>query len=154
MIRGIRAFLRDERGNSFVEMALVTPVFASLLVGMVDISRAVSAKVSVEQAAQRAIEKVQARDFKISQLGDLETEAEAAAGTGSQATADTWLECNHDGVHLDYDTASCGTGVSYAYYVRVRVTSSFTPIFGTRFFPGANSNGTVTVGGQATVRIQ
>lgn len=153
-MRRLRTILCDERGNSFIEMALVTPVLASLLVGMVDISRAVSAKVTVEQAAQRAVEKVQATEFKTSQLPDMETDAEAGAGTGSQATADAWLECNHDGVHLDYDTASCGTGASYAYYVRVRVTNSFTPIFGTRFFPGANSNGAVTVGGQATVRIQ
>jgi len=154
MIRRFRTLLCDERGNSFIEMALVTPVFASLLVGMVDISRAVSSKVTVEQAAQRGIERAQATDFKTSQLGDLEDDAEAAAGTGSQATADAWLECNHDGVHLDYDTGVCGTGANYARYVRVRITNSFTPIFGTRFFPGANSNGTVTVGGQATVRTQ
>lgn len=154
MIRRLRTLLRDERGNSFIEMALVTPVFASLLVGMVDISRAVSAKVNVEQAAQRAIEKVQARDFDTDDLGTLETDAEAAAGSGSNATADAWLECNHDGTHLNYDSGDCGTGVAYARYVRVQITNSFRPIFGTRFFPGANSNGTVTVGGQATVRTQ
>ena len=154
MIGRLRTLLRDQRGNSFVEMALVTPLLASLLVGMVDISRAVSAKVTVEQAAQRALERVQATDFKTSQMSDLETDAEAAAGTGSQATADAWLECNHDGTHLDYDTGDCGTGVSYARYVSMRVTDTFTPLFGTRFFPGANANGTVTVDGQAVVRTQ
>jgi Flp pilus assembly protein TadG len=154
MIRRVRTLLCDERGNSFIEMALVTPVFASLLVGMVDISRAVSAKVTVEQAAQRAIEKVQAKDFDTGDISTLESDAEAAAGTGSQATADAWLECNHDGTHLNYDTGDCGTGVTYARYVRVRVTGTYNPIFGTRFFPGANSNGTVTVGGEATVRTQ
>ena len=154
MIGRLRTLLRDQRGNSFVEMALVTPLLASLLVGMVDISRAVSAKVTVEQAAQRALERVQATDFKTSQMSDLETDAEAAAGTGSQATADAWLECNHDGTHLDYDTGDCGTGVSYARYVSMHVTDTFTPLFGTRFFPGANGNGTVTVDGQAVVRTQ
>jgi Flp pilus assembly protein TadG len=153
VIRRIRTLLRDQRGNSFIEMALVAPLLASLLIGMVDISRAVSAKVNIEQAAQRAVERVQATDFKISQLDALENDAEQAAGTGSQATADAWTECNHDGVHLDYD-ATCGTGVSYARYVSMQVTSSFTPMFGTRFFPGANANGTVSVQGQAVVRTQ
>jgi Flp pilus assembly protein TadG len=154
MIGRLRTLLRDERGNSFIEMALVTPVFAALLVGMVDISRAVSAKVNVEQAAQRAIEKVQATDFETGDISTLEDDAEAAAGSGSSATADAWLECNHDGTHLDYDTGTCATGANYARYVRVRITGTYTPIFGTRLFPGANSNGTVNVGGQATVRTQ
>lgn len=154
MIRRIRALLRDQRGNSFIEMALVAPLLASLLIGMVDISRAVSAKVTVEQAAQRALERVQATDFKIAELGELEADAEDAAGTGSQATADAWLECNHDGTHLDYETGDCGTGVTYARYVSMSVTDSFTPMFGTRFFPGANADGTVTVDGQAVVRTQ
>jgi Flp pilus assembly protein TadG len=150
----LRNIGRDERGNSVIELALTAPLLASLFIGMVDISRSVSAKVTVEQAAQRAVEKVQARDFKTSYESTIEADAEAAAGSGSNATVDAWLECNNDGVHLDYDTGACGTGVSYARYVKVSITNSFTPIFGTRFFPGANANGSVTVLGQATLRVQ
>ena len=145
---------RDERGNSVIELALTAPLLAALFIGMVDISRAVSAKVTLEQAAQRAVEKVQARDFKTSYESAIETDAEAAAGAGSSATVDAWLECNHDGVHLDYDTGACGTGVPYARYVNVTISNSFTPMFGTRFFAGANANGTVTVNGTATLRVQ
>jgi Flp pilus assembly protein TadG len=148
------AIFRDQRGNSLIEMGLAAPLLAALLIGMVDISRAVSAKVSVEQAAQRALEKVQAQaDFNTSQMPDLETDAEAAAGAGSNATANAWLECNHDGVHLDYDTGSCGTGVPYARYVSMTVQGSFTPLFTSSFFPGG-ANGNVTVNGRATVRVQ
>lgn len=151
----LRALCRDESGNSIIELALVTPLLASLFIGMVDISRAVTAKVTLEQAAQRTLEKVQAAaDFKTSQIGDLEADAEAAGGTGSQATVSAWLECNHDGVHLDYDTGDCGTGVVYGRYVSVNISNSFTPMFGSRFFPGASANGTVTVSGGATVRVQ
>jgi hypothetical protein len=153
MARLISIF-RDERGNSVIEMALAAPVLASLLIGMVDISRAVSAKVTLEQAAQRTIEKVQARDFKTSDEPGLEADAEAAAGAGSSADVDAWVECDHDGVHLDYDSGSCATGAYYARYVKVSVSSTFTPMFGTRFFPGANDNGTVDVSGQATLRVQ
>jgi Flp pilus assembly protein TadG len=148
------SILRDERGNSFLEMALAAPLIASLFIGMVDISRAVSAKVDLEQAAQRAVEQVQAQaNFETSQASSIQSDAEAAGGTGSSATVDFWLECNHDGVHLDFDTASCSAGQSYARYVEVNVQKAFTPLYGS-MFPGANADGTVDVSGQATVRVQ
>jgi Flp pilus assembly protein TadG len=144
---------RDERGNSFLEMALAAPLIASLFVGMVDISRAVSAKVELEQAAQRAVEKVQAQSvFKSNQAATVKSDAEAAGGTGSTATVTYWLECNHDGVKLDFDTGSCSAGQSYARYVNVAIQKAFTPLYG-NMFPGA-TNGTVTVKGAAVVRVQ
>ena len=144
----------NECGNTAIELALAAPLLASLFIGMVDISRAVSAKVTLEQAAQRAVEKIQARDFKTSDSATIQADAQAAAGTGSSATVTAWLECNHDGVHLDYDTGACGTGAPYARYVQVGVSKTYSPIFGTRYFPGANANGTVNVAGQATLRVQ
>lgn len=144
---------RDERGNSLIEMALAAPVLAALLIGMVDISRAVSTKVNVEQAAQRTIEKVQATAYQTTDNSTLQADAQAAAGPGSSATVTAWLECSHDGVHLDYDTGSCSTGATYARYVMVAVQSSYSPFFGTRFFPNA-SNGTVPIHGQAVLRTQ
>jgi Flp pilus assembly protein TadG len=145
---------RDERGNSFLEMALAAPLLASLFVGMVDVSRAVSAKVKLEQAAQRAVERVQAQSvFKSSQAAAVKSDAEAAGGTGSTATVTYWLECNHDGVKLDYDTGSCASASApYARYVNVSIQKAFTPLWG-NMFPGA-TNGTVTVKGAAVVRVQ
>ena len=154
MIARFSALLRDQRGNSLIEMALATPLLATLLVGTVDISRAVSAKIVVEQAAQRTVEKVQAQEnFDTGDIDDYEADAEDAAGTGSDATVDAWLECNNDGVHLDFDTGSCGTGVPYARYVEVSVGNSFTPMFGTQFFPDAVGD-SVPVSGKAVVRVQ
>ncbi|HET7316683.1 MAG TPA: TadE/TadG family type IV pilus assembly protein [Sphingomicrobium sp.] len=154
MMARFASLRRDERGNSLIEMALAAPLLAAFLVGMVDISRAVAAKVQLEQISQRMIEKVQAQDFDTDQAAALETEAEAAAGTGSSADVTAWLECNHDGAHLDFDSGSCGDGVPFARYVSISVGSTFSPIFGTRYFPGANADGTVDVGGKATVRVQ
>jgi len=148
------AIRRDERGNSLIEMALAAPIFAALLIGMVDLSRAVSAKVSLEQAAQRTIEKVQSNDFKTSYEDGMVTDAEAAAGVGSTATVTAWLECDHNGTHLDFDTDNCTAGHPFARYVEVNINSTFTPIFGTRYFPGANANGTVPVNGHAVLRVQ
>ena len=154
MILGLRPLLRDERGNSFIEMAFAAPLLVTLLIGTVDISRAVTTKVDVEQAAQRALERVQSKaEFQTDDIPDYVTDAKAAAGTGSTASVDGWLECNNDGVHLDFDTRSCDPAVPYARYVQVNVTSSYSPLFGTKFFPGA-SNGKVPVNGKAVVRVQ
>lgn len=151
---GFRTLCRDARGNSAIELALAAPLVASIFIGMVDISRAVTKKMTLEQAAQRAVEKAQATDYKSSDSSTLQADAQAAAGTGSSATVTAWLECNHDGVQLDFDSGSCGTGVPYARYVKVKVSSTYTPLFGTKFFPGANANGSVNVAGQATLRVQ
>ena len=149
----IRSLLRCERGNSFIEMALALPLLVSLLVGMVDISRAVSQKLRVVQVAQRTIERVQRDNFMPAQATALETEAELAAGTGSNATVSYWLECGSSTTRLAY-TSSCSPGQAYARFVGISISSSFTPLFGTRFFPGANADGTFTFEGEAGVRVQ
>jgi Flp pilus assembly protein TadG len=149
----IRALLNCERGNSFIEMALATPVFVGLLVGMVDISRGVSAKLQVVQAAQRTVELVQRTGFNHNQMANYETEAETAAGTGSSATATAWLECGSSTTRLAY-TGSCTPGEAYSRHMDVTVAKNFTPLFGTEHFPGANSDGTFTVRAKAGVRIQ
>jgi len=152
----------DERGNSFVEMAFIAPVLATLLVGTVDISRGVSTKLQLEQAAQRAIERVQVYGYGAAgktDVSSLQTDAATAAGitaTSSNPTITAWLECNHDGTQHTYSSdasTTCGAN-PYARYVAITVQSSFTPLFGTKFFPGANADGTVTVEGYAVVRTQ
>ena len=144
----------DERGNSFVEMALAMPVLATLLVGTVDISRAVSTKLEVVQAAQRTIELVQRDEFKTSDLPTLKTEAAAAADVDESAvTVAAWLECANDGKQLDYDDA-CSDGTPFARYATVSITKNFSPMFGTKYFPSANVDGTFTLTGRAGVRVQ
>src|SRR6478672_13485405 len=98
MIRRMESLARDERGASIIEMAMVMPVFAGLLIGMVDISRAYSAKLQLEQAAYRAIEKVQQYQATDSTYTTLKSEAGAAAHdagfssvTTNDVTVDYWL---------------------------------------------------------------
>jgi hypothetical protein len=140
----------DQRGNSFIEMSLVAPILTVLLVGMVDISRAISTKLQLEQAAQRAIELVQRTTYSTS----MNSTARWAACSSWSFVEIARLECNNSSTALNYDTGTCSSGQIYARYVRVSVTKSFSPLFGTRFFPGANANGTVTLTGYAFVRTQ
>ena len=145
----------DERGNSLVELGIIAPILATLLVGTIDLSRAYSAKLNIEQAAQRTIEKIQISEYKTTDNSTIETEAETAAGTGSNATVAAWLQCNNNATQLNYNTGTCAsTTVPYARYVQVTVTRPFTPIFGTRFFPGANDDGSYTLTAIAGIRTQ
>jgi Flp pilus assembly protein TadG len=143
----------DERGNSFVEMALLTPVFATLLLGTVDLSRAYSARVDLEQAAHRAIEMEQVKNYVETDNTSIETEAETAAGTGSDATVTDWLQCGTSPTHLSY-TSSCSDGVATARYVQVSITKTYTPLFTNSIFANRNQNGTVTLTANAGVRVQ
>lgn len=142
-----------ERGNSFVEMALVSPLIAALLMGMVDISRAVSTKLKLVQSSQRAVELVQSSGFVYSNMSALETEAETAAGAGSEATATAWLECGSSSTQLSF-TSTCADGEPYSRHVRVTITKPFTPLFASPYFPGANNDGTYTITGKAGMRVQ
>src|SRR3954468_18485844 len=50
--------LANDRGAAVIEMALVAPVLALGVIGIVDVSNAYSRKLGLEQGAQRAIEKI------------------------------------------------------------------------------------------------
>ena len=158
MIRLFKSIARDERGASIIEMAMVTPVLGSMLIGMVDISRAYSAKLQLEQSAYRAIEKVQQYQATESTYTTLKTEAVSAATaagfsvTDSDVTLDFWLECNGTR-QSNYDT-SCPSGQTYARWVTIDIAAKFTPMFSSRRWPGANSDGTFTLHGKAGLRTQ
>jgi Flp pilus assembly protein TadG len=144
---------RDERGASIIELALVAPILASLLVGMVDLSRAYSYKLQLEQAAQRAIEKVQQYQTTTSTYGTLQSEAATAAGVPtSNVTIDYWLECNGTRA-ASYDSV-CSGGQTYARWVTVTVQGTFTPMFRSKYYPRANANGTFTIQGKTGMRTQ
>jgi Flp pilus assembly protein TadG len=161
MIKPFQLLRRDESGTSIIEMALMMPVLATLLIGMVDISRGYSAKLQLEQAAQRSIEKAMNGKKKTSLFETLQDEAVAAADVSASAVQIRyWLEC--DGVSqntstatmkADYENKVCDDGESIARYVNVRIEKVFTPMFSTRF-AGARSDGTYLLVGQAGLRVQ
>jgi Flp pilus assembly protein TadG len=152
--------VRDERGTSIIEMALVAPFLASLVIGMSDLSRGYSAKLRLEQAAQRSIEKAMNGDKETELFDTLQAEAMAAANVpADNVEVRYWLEC--DGVSqnsspssmaVDYEKV-CADGETYARYVNVRIEKTFSPMFGTTWL-GANSDGTYTLVGAAGIRVQ
>lgn len=150
--------LRDERGTSMIEMALAAPFLAALLIGMVDLSNGYSAKLQLEQAAQRAIEKVVQQKAVVTDYTSLKIEAAQAAGvTVAAVTVDNWLECSTDGQtwrRAASFSSACETSEPYyARYVEVDIVKTYKPMFSTKF-AGANADGTYTLRGIAGVRVQ
>ncbi|HKX92654.1 MAG TPA: TadE/TadG family type IV pilus assembly protein [Sphingomicrobium sp.] len=159
MIRLVKSLARDDSGASIIEMGLMLPILASLLIGMIDISRAYSSKLQLSQAAYRAVEKVQQYNTSSDTYNTLKAEAGSAARaagftsvTDNDVTIDYWLECNGARA-ADYNTP-CPNGQAYARWVTVDVTAKFTPMFASRRWPGSNSDGTYTLHGKAGLRTQ
>jgi Flp pilus assembly protein TadG len=142
---------RDESGNSLVELGLVAPILATMFIGMVDLSQAYSAKLELEQAAQRSIEKVMQYRTQYSTYDTLKAEAAAAAGVADTAvTVNYWHECN--GVKTATYNTVC-VNQTESRYIEVSINKDYTPTFGTRFLPGA-VNGKLTLNGKAGLRTQ
>jgi len=150
--RNLARLRNDTRGASIIELALAAPILTTLLIGMVDIGRGYSMKLQLEQAAQRAIEKVMNGQADRSSVAALKSEAAAVAGVADTAVVVAfWLECN--GVkQSDYDT-TCNTGAVSRRYLTVQITKAYSPMFATRW-AGANADGSYTVVGKTGVRTQ
>jgi len=148
----IRNLGNSQRGTAAIEMALVAPILATLLIGMVDLGRGYSIKLVLEQASQRAIEKVMNGQADKTTVAALKTEAATVAVVPeANVSIDFWLECG--GVRQANYTSTCSSGAIYRRYLTVRIQKTFTPIFSTRW-AGANANGTYTVTGKTGVRTQ
>lgn len=160
MMKKLAHLVRDERGTSVTELALLAPILASLVIGMTDLSLAYSAKLQLEQAAQRSIEKAMNGKKEAALFETLLTEATEAADVEEDAVeVSYWLEC--DGVSQNTSPATmeadygkvCADTEAYARYVNVRIEKDFEPTFSTEWL-GANTDGSFTLVGEAGVRVQ
>lgn len=162
-MRTLRKLSRDERGASIIEMALTAPFLAALVIGMVDVSRGYNAKLQLEQAAQRAIEKAMQGmqgDESTDIFEGLQEEAALAAGVDVEdVEVRYWLECN--GVSQNTSAATmaedyekvCPPGEVYSRHVNVQIEKVYAPMFPTKW-KGANSDGTFDLVGEAGLRVQ
>ena len=144
--------VRDDRGAAVIELALIAPVLALLTIGIIDVSQAFGRQLTLEQAAQRAVEKV------MQTTGDTTVEAtikEEAAAQGDVAPEDVTvsyrLECDGT-VEADFDT-ECGAGEVESRYLMVTVSGSYTPMFPAHFF-GDGGDGIYHMTATAGVRTK
>lgn len=157
MMRALRLLARDHRGAAVIELALLAPILATLVIGVVDMSNAFGRKLSLEQAAQRAIEKVANTTGVDTVEGTIKKEAVAQASTGTnkitadQVTVTFRTECNNV-VQADPD-ADCSPGQTTTRYILVAIADTYDPMFKLTF-SGLNGDGTYHIGAKAGVRVQ
>lgn len=156
MIGRIKSLAADEGGTSLIEMGFLAPILATLLVGMVDLSSAYSAKLKLVQGAQRAVEKIQRFGIGVTGKTDADSlKAEAADGAGvavAKIVVTSWLECGTSTTKKAYD-GTCAANEAYARYIEVDAEGTYTPMFSMKW-AGANTDGTFTLHGKAGIRVQ
>lgn len=152
-----RRFWSDERGAAMIELALVAPILALMVVGVVDISNAFSRKLALEQGAQRAVEKIMQttgvstvggtlRDEAICQVNGTNANGTCKTSpiTASNVTVTYRLECIDSGGNRTtqtstdpdvFDNFTCpSTSTGQARYLEVAVTDKYSPLFPIHFF--------------------
>lgn len=156
-----RRCVSDNAGTGALELGLVLPFLVMALVGMIDVSRLVAARIDVEQVAQRATDFALANRPADSNLNANEKVIanEAARDPDVDAadvSVDIFLECN--GVREDSYKTICASGADMARFVSVEVDrdvdflfdwSSMARIFGIKVMGDG-----IRVQGDSTVRFQ
>ena len=170
----------NNRGAAVIEMALVAPIFALTVIGIVDMSNAYSRKLAAEQGAQRAIEKIMQTTEMDTVANTLKTEAVCQVNglntngtckttpiTTSDVTVTYRLECKNvttGGIEAVYtttdvtthDNTDCPSPATQRQqrYLEVRVNDKYTPMFPIRFASFTSADGTYHVSATAGMRTQ
>jgi Flp pilus assembly protein TadG len=177
--RLLSRLLNHERGAAVIEMAMVAPVLALGVIGIVDISNAYSKKLALEQGAQRAIEKIMDTTENSTVESTLASEAvcqvNGTTTSGGVTTCNsspittsnvtvTWrLDCKVGGTTTSqsttdssvYDTAldTCkAAGGTRTGYVSVTVTDKYSPLFPIHFAPFNTGDSTYHLSATAGAR--
>lgn len=151
MIRKLISSLRhDQRGAAVVELAFVAPILATLTIGVIDLSNAFGRKLALEQAAQRAIEKIMNTTADDTVEATLQQEAAKQANVPTSAVTVTFrLECN--GTLSSGD--SCPDGQTMSQWINVKVEGTYDPMFNVTF-GGVAADGLYHLKGEAGIRTQ
>ncbi len=161
MIARLKKLGRDEGGAVLIELALAAPILALMIMGISDISIAYGKKLELEQAAQRAIEKVMQTTGKATAEETIKTEAVcqyngvSSGGVcstdgidASDVTVTYSLKC--DGAVTAYNT-DCADGQTALRYIQATVADQYSPMFPVHF--GTKPDGTYHLSATAGVRV-
>ena len=153
----ISRFVRDERGVSAVELGVSLPILVMLTVGAVDVSNLVSARLDLEQAAQRTTDLALASHPKSSDGAYLLAEAAAASGQPTRNIAvEIFLEC--DGEREASYAATCDDTEERARFASVTISTDYEPIFNYRalgpLFGRHMIDSSIRITGDSVVRFQ
>ena len=162
MIGRLKQLARDKSGAAVVELALAAPILAMMVIGVTDISMAYGKKLELEQAAQRAIEKVMQTTGESTPEDTIKkeavcqfngTNADGSCKTAPLTTANVTVTYNLtcDGTVTAYTSDCTGTQTEVR-YITATANYIYTPHFDLRF--GTQPDGKYHLDGSAGVRVQ
>jgi Flp pilus assembly protein TadG len=167
----MRRLVRQERGAVVIELALIAPILTTMIIGVVDISNAYNQKLTLEQGAQRAIEKMlqtsqettvdlSLQDEVVCQVNGTEADGKTCKSgliTSDDVTVTDRLDCidangtSHVTTGADA-LVDCSNTQTETRYVSVSVTSVYTPMFPIHFSGYDSSKGGYPINTTAGVR--
>lgn len=141
--------LRDSRGASVIELAIVAPVLALFSIAAVDITKGFNLKLNLEQAATRVVQLAAVTPPTSADFTYLEQEGASASGQPvGNVSVKVNLECN--GVPQDPLIVECPEGMRQVRRMLVRIRGTYQPPFARVGLIGNSIN----IYGKAEMRLQ
>ena len=126
MIAPVRRLFLQDRGTATIELALLAPVLASMLIGVIDMTTAFNRKLELEQGVQRAIERVMQTTGNKTPEDTIKEEVATAAGVEEDQVVVTFsLTCAGTPTPINQ---ACAPGQAEVRYLNVVATDTFTPM--------------------------
>lgn len=152
-MRLLRALIAETKGVALVEMALVTPFLAAVIMGTVDTARYAAAKLKIQQAVNRGLEMSWMGGPSLAVTEIQAQAAEQADVATSAVTVTQTQECA--GTTATWGS-SCTTGQETAKYTQIQISTTFTPSFVLASVAQlrGNSSGVVPISATGVIRIQ
>jgi Flp pilus assembly protein TadG len=159
--RRLRAFWRERKATSAIELALVLPLIAGMIVPLADLGMGAYTKMQVQNAAQAGADyalKNAGSAFNATNIGNAVTSATSLSGVVANQPAPPSEVCHCvdssggspvlDSGSAPPCTGSCTSGTMGTYVV-VNARASYTPLFPYPMIPSS-----ITFTATSTVRIQ
>jgi Flp pilus assembly pilin Flp len=152
----LERLVRNRRGASAIEFALVAPVLALMVMGITDVARVVGHKFALDQAVYRTMELITVGALQ-SDYSYVIPEAAAASGEDEDnIDIVSWLECDNV-KQADSSVTVCPGTQQVERFVQVTIESDFKPIFNYgplgEAFTG-NEGGVVHLRARSTLRVK
>jgi Flp pilus assembly protein TadG len=152
-ISAMRALARADDGGALAELALSVGVFASLLIGIIELGRYAYYSILVANAASAGVQYGAQTLETANDTSGMATAAENDAGAGvlsATPTASSYCECYPSPGTVITCSANPGcTGTNHeVYYVKVTVTGTYDALF---HYPAVPTS--ITVSRTAVMRV-
>lgn len=131
-----RKISSDQAGAALVEFAFAAPLLAVLLIGMVDLSMYISAKLAVERAARAGAEYATINGYDSAGVSAAVTNATKSRASYMSVIAanpapQTLCACPDPAAGLSVKVCGtrCSSGLAAGTYVKASASATFTPLF-------------------------